>query len=667
MPPINPPGHSIIITITTTGGGGEPVVTTLNFTYGAADDAGVRMLSYSLNGADNVLIGNFVGAAAFAEALASIAAGVVGNAEIDARIKPFAQTGSATPPLPQDLAPDPAAGRVLGTRTMGGQLLMSWNEISNQGFFIARLTRPTPTQIAIGGLAPSGGHVLVTPADGPEEIWVRYFAASPLVKVATFADHIVRPGADGHLPDAASNAGRIGIAGSLLYRSVGEQGHDKAVGFADYGPTRPTPPSRSAQELLYGGSFANPPHSTINNYVTNTILWDRGSEVWIIKATSNADRWSTYSGPLGYHTGRLYQTDADAAVHVANATEIGDIYIIGAGANQRPRLVRTFTAPTAPSAEWIPIGLTIQDLAAAVADHNASNAAHADIRALIAAAGDPTAAIAAAVTTHNANANAHASIRNNIPGVSDINSLANARIAVHNASNAAHNDLRTLISALQAASGVTITAYNAGSTYSRGSSNSIVTHADGLFIYISGTERSANHDPGLQPGYWLRLSEGVAYEVISSGSHRIAARTIIVNGDNDNVYLCTTTQTTPRDLAYIHAQAQAVGGAFIHLNPPTVLADGSITKAKLDAALAEEIDIVEVNPYNPTGVTYHAGSSIIRVGTAMYQCRAGYTSSTFDNRGPTGSAGATYWDELLAIREVNDDPGAGVAGIMFVW
>ena len=73
MPPINPPGHSIIITITTTGGGGEPVVTTLNFTYGAADDADVRTLSYSLNGADNVLIGNFVGAAAFADALASIA------------------------------------------------------------------------------------------------------------------------------------------------------------------------------------------------------------------------------------------------------------------------------------------------------------------------------------------------------------------------------------------------------------------------------------------------------------------------------------------------------------------------------------------------------------------------------------------------------------------
>ena len=85
---------------------------------------------------------------------------------------------------------------------------------------------------------------------------------------------------------------------------------------------------------------------------------------------------------------------------------------------------------------------------------------------------------------------------------------------------------------------------------------------------MSSVERSANHDPGLFPGYWLRLSEGVAYEVITQGAHRIAARTIIVNGDNDRVYLCTTTQTTPRDLAYIHAQAQSVGGAFIWLNPP---------------------------------------------------------------------------------------------------
>ena len=94
---------------------------------------------------------------------------------------------------------------------------------------------------------------------------------------------------------------------------------------------------------------------------------------------------------------------------------------------------------------------------------------------------------------------------------------------------------------------VEISAYSSTATYSRGSANSIVTHSSGLFIYISSTERSSGHDPDTQPGYWLKLSEGVAYEVITSGSHRIAARTLVVNGDNDNVYLCTTTQTTPRE------------------------------------------------------------------------------------------------------------------------
>ena len=163
-------------------------------------------------------------------------------------------------------------------------------------------------------------------------------------------------------------------------------GHDKQVTFRDYGPTRPTPPSRSAQELLYGGSVADPPHSTIGNYVVNTILWDRGSEVWITKATADATRWSTYSGPLGYHQGRLYQTDGDAAVHVT-AGEIGDIYIIGHGSGQRPRIVTAYSAPTADDWQWIPIGLTIQDVADQVAAHNASSARLIpDIRALVPAA-----------------------------------------------------------------------------------------------------------------------------------------------------------------------------------------------------------------------------------------------------------------------------------------
>ena len=38
-----------------------------------------------------------------------------------------------------------------------------------------------------------------------------------------------------------------------------------------------------------------------------------------------------------------------------------------------------------------------------------------------------------------------------------------------------------------------------------------------------------------------------------------------MNGNTDSVYLCTTTQTTPRDLDYIHAQSESIGGTFINL------------------------------------------------------------------------------------------------------
>ena len=116
-----------------------------------------------------------------------------------------------------------------------------------------------------------------------------------------------------------------------------------------------------------------------------------------------------------------------------------------------------------------------------------------------------------------------------------------------------------------ALSGLSIADYSSTATYSRGSDNSIVTHSNGLFIYISGTERSSGHDPDEHPGYWLRLNEGVTYQVISSGSHRISARTLVVDGNTDAVYLCTTTQETARDLDHIAAQADTIGGTFINL------------------------------------------------------------------------------------------------------
>ena len=40
--------------------------------------------------------------------------------------------------------------------------------------------------------------------------------------------------------------------------------------------------------------------------------------------------------------------------------------------------------------------------------------------------------------------------------------------------------------------------------------------------------------------------------------------------DTDEVFLCTTTQTTPRGKAYIRAQAGSIGGAFIQLRFTTL-------------------------------------------------------------------------------------------------
>ena len=97
-----------------------------------------------------------------------------------------------------------------------------------------------------------------------------------------------------------------------------------------------------------------------------------------------------------------------------------------------------------------------------------------------------------------------------------------AAVSAHNTSGTAHNDIRSDVSTvedrLDALDGVEIEPYDSTATYSRGSANSIVTHSSGLFVYISSTERSSGHDPDTQPGYWLKLSEGVAYEVITSGS-----------------------------------------------------------------------------------------------------------------------------------------------------
>ena len=183
--------------------------------------------------------------------------------------------------------------------------------------------------------------------------------------------------------------------------------------------------------------------------------------------------------------------------------------------------------------------------------------------------------------------------------------------------------------------GIVIAAYDSTATYSRGSANSIVTHASGLFIYISSTERSSGHDPDTQPGYWLDLSEGVTYMVISSGSHRIAARTLVVDGATDQVYLCTTTQTTPRDLTYIKTQADTIGGTFIELT----------------AMIATTWKGPHI-----TGTTYEAGDRVTtnansRIYTARVDTSEDPPHADWIQTGPAGSGGG-------ALTDLTDTPSA---------
>ena len=338
----------------------------------------------------------------------------------------------------------------------------------------------------------------------------------------------VLPDSNGDLPDPADNQDRFAVSGNQVLKSINHGGHDKSVTFKRYG-TRTVlsgEPAKSTQENNYQGAFNNPP--AIASYDASDILWDRGSQIWLFKQNQNDATWRSFGGPVGFSHGSLYASEATAAQHVGSSGQVGKVYIIGNGSGQHVFIVTAFTAATDDVWHWDPLGVTLGDVQAAIAAHNEATDAHEDIRT----------EIGTDIEAHNVSGTAHADIRSDVSTVED---------------------------RLDALNGVEIEPYSSSATYSRGSANSIVTHSNGLFIYISSTERSGNHDPDNQPGYWLKLSEGVAYEVISSGSHRIAARTLVVDGATDQVYLCTTTQTTPRDLTYIKDQAASIGGTFIEL------------------------------------------------------------------------------------------------------
>ena len=521
-------------------------------------------------------------------------------------IKAFARTGSTVLPLPADLAPNAVAGRVLGMRTAGGQLETDWVEILFGSPHLIFNRLPTADEIAVGGVVASGGLVFVERPNLPLVIYNRFNSSTELTLVATAAQPFVEPGIDGMLPAAADFPNRIALAGNQLLWSRGEQGAGKMVGFADYGPTRPEPPARTAQELLFAGSFGQPPPG---HYVVNALAWDYGSEVWLQNQTNNDDDWASYSGPLGYHHGNLYLSDEDAAVHIPNATYIGRVYVIGHGSGQRPRVVTSYVAPTAPTAEWIPLGVQISDVTAIVNAHNM------------------------AVNPHTAR----------LTAIEESSAAGDATLLA--GYQAADADLQTAIDALTAASGLTILPYSATATYTFGGANSFVTHGNGVFFYRSTVSRSSNHDPGLFPGYWLDLTEGVTYQIIVDGAQRVSARTICVFNDTDEVFLCTTTQTTPRDKAYIRAQAGSIGGAFIQLGYATIPRD-KLPPVR-EWTLNEDYRKGEI--VDTTGANHRHFIALVD-----------NNSSNISNRKQPGTPdGVGTWDQLFTV---DNPPQAGPAG-----
>ena len=526
-----------------------------------------------------------------------------------ALVKPFARQGITTPPVPADLAPSPVAGRVLGLRTAGGQLETSWNQLSAGSPHFVLDTIPTPEQQAIGGLLPQGGVVLVRETTNhPTQLWVRISPAFALVLFHTFADPIVGPGADGRLPTAADFPGRLALAGNHFYRSENQGGADKVVTLKNWGPTRSVAagePVKLSQELAYVGSVANPPSG---NYILDANAWDRGSQIWIINRTADDDDWQDWGGPVGFWHGHLYPDNTEARKHISAASDVGRILIIGHGSGQVARIVTAFSAATADDWQWLPIGVDLGDIATQVSNHNASTTAHADLRAAV------DALTAASGITPDA---------------------AAALISAHNTSASSHPDLR---SELDAKIGVKI--YSATTTYTRGD---IVEHTSGFYMYTSGVSRSSDHDPGEYPGYWFELNEAVAYFVMSDANYRIAARTVVVFDDTDEVFLCTTTQTTPRSKSYVRSQAGSLGGEFIQLGYATIPRDK--LPAVREWTLNEEYKKGEI--VDTTGQ-----------GHVHFIALVNNDSSNIQNRKQPGTPGGLgTWDQLYTVDNPPPAPG----------
>ena len=408
-------------------------------------------------------------------------------------------------------------------------------------------------------------------------------------------DEILRTGASGQLPAAVDNQLRLALSGNTILDSryvVTIPGHSRSV-------TLETLPSNGAGVVVggttygagYRGNFAAPPN--VNNYSANDFIWDRGSQIWLFNGLDpnnpGARNWVGYSGPTGFQHG--FYGDDDAAGSHARA--VGQIFVIGTGSGQAVKYVATYVQAATDELGWvwIPVGLQGSDVPelsddapdtlqpdqsaasgigamASRADHShgilssapvaigSSNAeGNSDTFArsnhvhegLLLSSGAPDALQAGQSGASGNNTRAsRADHEHQVPVAAPVaTGNANAAGSATTFSRSDHVHLST--------GGLAIAAYSSTATYSRGSANSFVTSGGELYIYTSGSERSSNHNPGTFPNYWLRVSHAAEFVNVGSGSHRYKAGTFLLI-DND-IYLATTNITTPRDSAYVIANA----------------------------------------------------------------------------------------------------------------
>ena len=187
-------------------------------------------------------------------------------------------------------------------------------------------------------------------------------------------DEILRVASGDTLPAAADNEERVAVSGNALFESryvVTEQAHDRSVTLMTL-PVGGVTISGTVYGNNYAGNFAAAPLAT--NYSLNEFIWDRGSEVWLLNATSSlgARHWLSYSGPAHFRHG-VYYSDANAGSHANGA---GEIFIVGSGSSQLVRYVSSFTAATAEQSGWVwqHLGTTFSDVEAVITGRLSGNA-----------------------------------------------------------------------------------------------------------------------------------------------------------------------------------------------------------------------------------------------------------------------------------------------------